>query len=383
MSCRVADPRPPRTASSPRSPTASAVDVLVVGGGITGAGVALDAATPRAVGRAGRARATSRTARAAGAPSSSTAACATSPTASGAWPGSPRASARLLMRHVAPHLVRPLPFVIPLAAGIEPRRRAMTARPGCAIGDGLRAGARTQPPRAAAARAASARRGARASRPALRRRRAARRRCCRWDGQLEDDARLVVAVARTAAAHGARVLTRVRGDGASTRRRRRRGRRADRRGASTIRARRVVNATGVWAGELAAAVALRPSRGTHLLVAAERLGDPRAAVNVPVPGERGRWVFALPRTDGLVCDRAHRRARSTAPIPDVPRADAGGGGRVPARDASAPRSTSRSTPRRRRRPLRRAAPAARPATARRTADLSRRHAVRRGPGTAW
>ena len=31
-----------------------------------------------------------------------------------------------------------------------------------------------------------------------------------WDGQLEDDARLVVAVARTAAAHGARILTRVR-----------------------------------------------------------------------------------------------------------------------------------------------------------------------------
>ena len=28
-----------------------------------------------------------------------------------------------------------------------------------------------------------------------------------WDGQLEDDARLVVAVARTAAAHGARILT--------------------------------------------------------------------------------------------------------------------------------------------------------------------------------
>ena len=28
-----------------------------------------------------------------------------------------------------------------------------------------------------------------------------------WDGQLEDDARLVVAVARTAAAHGARIVT--------------------------------------------------------------------------------------------------------------------------------------------------------------------------------
>ena len=45
---------------------------------------------------------------------------------------------------------------------------------------------------------------------------------------------------------------------------------------------------------------LRPSRGSHLLVPASRLGDPRAAVNVPVPGEHGRWVFALPRSDGLV-----------------------------------------------------------------------------------
>jgi glycerol-3-phosphate dehydrogenase len=51
---------------------------------------------------------------------------------------------------------------------------------------------------------------------------------------------------------------------------------------------------------LSAAVQLRPSRGSHVLVPAARLGEPRAAVNVPVPGERGRWVFALPRSDGLV-----------------------------------------------------------------------------------
>jgi glycerol-3-phosphate dehydrogenase len=35
-------------------------------------------------------------------------------------------------------------------------------------------------------------------------------------------------------------------------------------------------------------------------VPAARLGRPRAAVNVPVPGERGRWVFALPRPGDLV-----------------------------------------------------------------------------------
>ena len=65
-----------------------------------------------------------------------------------------------------------------------------------------------------------------------------------WDGQLEDDARLVVALARTAAAHGARVLTRVaRAVGATARLRDElTGERLQ------VRARRVVNATGAWAG---------------------------------------------------------------------------------------------------------------------------------------
>ena len=67
-----------------------------------------------------------------------------------------------------------------------------------------------------------------------------------------------------------------------------------------MRARHTVVAAGVWTGALTGAVALRPSRGSHLLVPASRLGEPRAAVNVPVPGEHGRWVFALPRSDGLV-----------------------------------------------------------------------------------
>jgi glycerol-3-phosphate dehydrogenase len=119
-----------------------------------------------------------------------------------------------------------------------------------------------------------------------------------WDGQLEDDARLVVAIARTAAAHGARILTyagvtALRDDGVEAVD-------ACTGAAFTVRARRTVVAAGVWTGALTSAVALRPSRGSHLLVPAERLGHPRAAVNVPVSGERGRWVFALPRSDGLV-----------------------------------------------------------------------------------
>jgi glycerol-3-phosphate dehydrogenase len=64
-------------------------------------------------------------------------------------------------------------------------------------------------------------------------------------------------------------------------------------------------------------VTLCPSRGSHLLVPAGRLGDPRAAVNVPVPGERGRWVFALPRADGLVAIGLTDVA-AEGPLPDVP-----------------------------------------------------------------
>ena len=62
----------------------------------------------------------------------------------------------------------------------------------------------------------------------------------------------------------------------------------------------MIVAAGVWTNALTDAVTLRPSRGSHLLIRAERLGDPRAMVSVKVPGERGRWVFAIPRGDGLV-----------------------------------------------------------------------------------
>jgi glycerol-3-phosphate dehydrogenase len=167
---------------------------------------------------------------------------------------------------------------------------------GLRLGDGLRAGARTSrrllpPPRRISA--LEARRLA----PALAED-GLRGALLSWDGQLEDDARLVIAVARTAAAHGARILTRTRVTAVDA------GRvsAVDELTGETLelRARHLVLAAGVWTGALTGAVRLRPSRGSHLLVPGERLGSPRAAVNVPVAGERGRWVFALPRTDGLV-----------------------------------------------------------------------------------
>jgi glycerol-3-phosphate dehydrogenase len=118
-----------------------------------------------------------------------------------------------------------------------------------------------------------------------------------WDGQLTDDARLVVALARTAAGLGARILTYVSataltGDGATLR--------DERTGAElTVRARAVVNATGVWADQLDPEVTLRPSRGSHLVVRNASLGEPRSAATVPVPGEPNRFLLVLPQPDGL------------------------------------------------------------------------------------
>ncbi len=287
------------------------VDVVVVGGGITGAGVALDAATRglsvALLERRDLAHGTSRW---------------SSKLVHGglrylehgdvglAWE-SARERSRL-MGSIAPHLVRPLPFVIPLHSGVA-RKSGAKAQVGLRVGDALRIGARTSRrvlPPSHRISALEARRLA----PALAET-GLRAALLSWDGQLEDDARLVVAVARTAAANGARILTRagvtgVRDDGVDA---------VDELtgAAFSVRARRVVIATGVWAGELFEGVSLRPSRGSHLLVPAGRLGDPRAAVNVPVPGERGRWVFALPRADGLVAIGL-TDVPADGPVPDVP-----------------------------------------------------------------
>ena len=270
------------------------VDLVVVGGGITGAGVALDAASRglsvALLERRDLAHGTSRW---------------SSKLVHGglrylehgdvglAWESAVERGT--LLRHVAPHLIRPIPFLIPLDAAVD-RAAATKLLVGGRIGDGLRSAARTSrralpPPRRVSA--LEARRLAPALRPAD-----LRGGVLSWDCQLEDDARLVVAVARTAAAHGAQVLTHseVTGlhedgvdavDGLTGER-------------FSVRARRVIVAAGVWTGSLTDAVTLRPSRGSHLLVRGERLGDPRAVVNVKVPGARGRWVFAIPRGDGLV-----------------------------------------------------------------------------------
>jgi glycerol-3-phosphate dehydrogenase len=136
-----------------------------------------------------------------------------------------------------------------------------------------------------------------------------------WDGQLEDDARLVTTVARTAASHGAHVRTRARvlsTTGTSVQLR------DELTGAThSVAARAVVNATGVWAGDLVDEVRLRPSRGTHLILRGETLPGLRVVVYAPVPGTFNRFVLVLPQPDGTIYVGLTDEP-ADGPVPDVP-----------------------------------------------------------------
>lgn len=287
------------------------VDVLVVGLGVTGAGAALDAAS-RGLDVA--------------AVDAHDLAFGTSRWSSKLVHGGLRYLARgqvgvahesavergVLMGVNAPHLTHPLPMLIPLTPSVSPTRAAL-GMAGLRAGDALRLSARTShhllphPRRLTATEVAAMAPGLRGA--------GLRGGLLSWDGQLEDDARLVVALARTAAGHGARVLPRTRvvgltGDGALVR--------DEVTGEShTIRARAVVNATGVWAGDLVPDVRLRPSRGTHLVLRGATFPGLTVAVTAPVPGESNRFVMVLPQPDGRVLVGLTDEP-ADGPVPDVP-----------------------------------------------------------------
>jgi glycerol-3-phosphate dehydrogenase len=294
------------------------VDVLVVGGGIVGTWTALDAASRglsvALVERGDLAQGTSRW-------SSKLAHGGLRYLAQGdvgvAWESARERA--ILMDVSAPHLIRALPMLVPLGAQVD-RKAGATMEAGLRLGDALRAGAGTNRRRLPPARRISAAE-ARELAPGLSDRQL-RGALLHWDGQIEDDARLVLAIARTAAAYGGRILTYVaatelRADGATVRDT------LEGNGATfDLRARHVVNATGVWAGELTGgAVRLQPSKGSHLLVRAAVLGAPRAAVNAPLPGHGTRFVFAVPRLDGLVMIGI-TDVPFDGPIPNEPTVDA-------------------------------------------------------------
>ncbi|CAM2859214.1 glycerol-3-phosphate dehydrogenase/oxidase [Skermania piniformis] len=287
------------------------LDLLVIGGGVTGVGIALDAATRglRTVLVEGQdlAFGTSRW-------SSKLAHGGLRYLASGRV-GVARESAverGILMTRTAPHLVRPMPQVVPLLPQVGRRERRLI-RTGFAAGDTLRAAVRTPAnllPRSRQADVAETT----AMVPGLRTD-GLDGSLIAYDGQLIDDARLVVTIARTAAEHGATILTRVRAE------------QADGTGATLVNtltgeslrvtARAVVNATGVWADTVDPSIRLRPSRGTHLVFDGAAFGNPIGALTLPVPGEFGRFVFALPQQDGRVY-LGITDEDAPGPIPDEP-----------------------------------------------------------------
>lgn len=296
------------------------VDVLVVGLGATGAGAALDAATRglsvAAIDAHDLAFGTSRW-------SSKLIHGGLRYLASGQLDVAHESAVErgVLMERTAPHLVRAQPFVLPLTPLVS-RGQAALARAGFIAGDLLRVSARTARTTLPAPRTLSAvetRHLAPALRPT-----GLRGGLLSWDGQLTDDARLVTAIARTAAAHGARVLTRTRaleltGDGARVR--------DETTGQELrVRARVVVNATGVWAGGLVEDVRLRPSRGTHLVLRDVDLGGRLSAgLHIPIPGETNRFVLVLPQQDGRVyVGLTDEPVDGDVPdVPDVPETDIG------------------------------------------------------------
>lgn len=291
------------------------VDVLVIGGGVTGAGVALDAAS-RGLSVA--------------LVEAHDLAFGTSRWSSKLIHGGLRYLAQgeiglayesavergIAMTRTAPHLTRPLPQLVPLHANVS-RKQAMVTRAGLHAGDALRRLSGTpsallpRPRRISAAEALELVPGL--SREGL------RGGLLSYDGQLVDDARFVVALARTAAGYGARILTRTKAIS------------IDRTNAHVqdtltgtefgIQARRVVNATGVWAGQLVPSVRLRPSRGSHLVV--DGTGLSTTALTVPVPGERNRFVIVLPQLDGRVYIGLtdEPMAGEIPDVPEVPESD--------------------------------------------------------------
>lgn len=288
----------------------SSVDVLVVGGGVTGTGVALDAAarglSVALIEAHDLAHGTSRW-------SSKLVHGGLRYLAHGdvALAYESAVERGIIMTTTAPHLTRTLPQLIPLHDTISRGQEAF-ALTGLHAGDLLRRVARTpgrllpKPRRIPAAEAL-------ALAPGLRKE-GLRGGLLSYDGQLIDDARFVIALARTAAGLGARIITRARALN------------IDRTSAEVedtltgthfeIRANRVVNATGVWAGQLVPSVKLRPSRGSHIVLRDD--GFTGTSLTVPVPGSSNRFVLVLPQLDGRVY--VGLTDEPVDEIPDVPTA---------------------------------------------------------------
>jgi glycerol-3-phosphate dehydrogenase len=307
------------------------VDVLVIGGGVTGAGAALDAASRGLSVALLEAR---------------DFAAGTSSRSSKLIHGGLRyleqfafplvhealSERSRLVQTIAPHLVTPLPFLLPLTAPVWQR---VYYGAGIALYDVL--GAALTSEREIPRHRHLSRKATLAAFPGLRGD-VVRGSIQYWDAQV-DDARHTLAVVRTAAGYGARVLSSARVTGLI--------RDGDRDtspvvgvrasdltdGTSfTVRARSVIAATGVWSDDIGAmlgvsapSLKVRASKGVHLVVPREAIdasdlavaGGQQAGLILRTPtsvlfvipwGER--WIVGTTDTPWRL-DRDHPAACST------------------------------------------------------------------------
>ncbi len=293
---------------------AGEVQVLVVGGGVVGAGVALDAAT--------RGLST-------GLVEARDFGSGTSSRSSKLIHGGLRyleqldfglvrealTERALLLQRIAPHLIKPVSFLFPFThVGWE---RAYVGA-GVSIYDLL--GVARGQVRGLPMHRQLTRSGALRLAPALRKS-ALTGALLYWDAQV-DDARYVVDLVRTAATYGAQVASRTQVTGFLREGERVTGVRAvDLESGSQllIRAQQVVNATGVWTDEIQAMVGgrgsinVRASKGVHLVVPRDRiqsrtgiiLRTPQSVLFV-IPWGR-HWIIGTTDTDWAL-SKAHPAA---------------------------------------------------------------------------
>jgi len=284
---------------------AGTFDVLVVGGGITGAGVALDAAarglSVALVERADFAEGTS---------SRST------KLVHGGLRYLPMLDIGLVREDLAergrllrnaPHLVRPLPFVLPLYAGArQPLGLRLPAALRPALPLGMSCGlwaydvlAGTGPARGLPGHRQISAASAAALVPPMRL--DGLRHAYLYYDAATDDARLTISVLRTAIRRGAVATNYAEVDGFVTEAGRVVGARVHDRLTGdrfTVAARTTVNATGVWAEAMAAMIApprfrVRRAKGVHLVLPVDRLPVGRTAFVLPETDD-GRLAFVVP-----------------------------------------------------------------------------------------
>ena len=278
---------------------AESFDVLVIGGGITGTGVALDAAA-----RGLRTALVERDDFASGTSSKS------SKLVHGGLRYLQQGEIRLVyqalrererLRKNAPHLVKVLPFMIPILTrdGVVSRKIAR------AMGSAMWMYDLTGGWRIGKVHRRLKRDAAFAHLPTMPKERLAS--AYLYFDATVDDARLCLTVARTAAVHGAVVVNRCRvveitkdADGHTS------GAVVDAGGRLiNVRAKVVVNAAGVWSDEVrtldegADPDSIRPAKGVHVTVPWEKVRNDIAVV-IPVPKDK-RSLFVVPwgrRPDG-------------------------------------------------------------------------------------